>query len=405
MPFGEVFAQALDSLSANKLRSSLTVLGIVIGIAAVVTVVALGTGAQTAVQERLAKLGTTLIQVNPRRVREVGVQTATIAKLTEEDAEVIRQRAAHVVAVQIQQDRNLPVTFLNRNTRVRVVGTTPNFLRVRNYMLAAGRMFTATEDSRRRRVAVLGATVLEELGIFFPQQIIGQRIRIGGVQFDVVGVLAAKGRTSSWGDPDAQILIPFGAGRYHVFGTDRLNDIWALASSEDDVGRAMAEITLAMRRAHGITAGRPDDFRVRHQAAFLAMMSESTRALGLLLAGVAAVSLLVGGVGIMNIMLVTVTERTHEVGLRKALGATRQSIMVQFLLEAVVLCLVGGVLGILAGVGGSVVLREAAGWTTEVAPLSIAVAFLFATAIGIVFGVWPARRAARLDPVAALRYE
>jgi putative ABC transport system permease protein len=405
MEVRETLAQALDSLSANKLRSALTVLGIVIGIAAVVTVVALGTGAQTAVEERLARLGTTLIQVNPQRVRTTGVQTATIAKLTEDDAEMIRRRSPHVIAVQIQQDRNLPITYLNRNTRMRVVGTSPNFLRVRNYALAAGRMFTATDDQRRRRVAVLGATVLEELGIAIPAQIIGQRVRIGGVQFEVIGVLATKGRTSSWGDPDAQILIPFGAGRFAVFGTDRLNDIWALAASEEDVGRAMAEITLAMRRSHGLTGDRADDFRVRHQAAFLEMMGESTRVLGLLLAGVAAVSLLVGGVGIMNIMLVSVTERTHEVGIRKALGATRRSILVQFLFEAVVLCLLGGAIGIAAGIAGSFVMRETLGWTTEVAPLSVAVAFGFATLIGVVFGVWPARRAARLDPVTALRYE
>jgi putative ABC transport system permease protein len=405
MQLGETLIQALDSLSANKLRSSLTVLGIVIGIAAVVAVVALGTGAQSAVEERLARLGTTLIQVNPQRVRTSGVQTTTIAKLTEDDAEMVRRRSPHVIAVQIQQDRNLPITFLNRNTRMRVVGTSPNFLQVRNYALAAGRMFTATEDERRRRVAVLGATVLEELGIAIPAQILGQRIRIGGVQFAVIGVLAAKGRTSSWGDPDAQILIPFGAGRFSVFGTDRLNDIWALAASEEDVGHAMAEITLAMRRSHGLTADRPDDFRVRHQAAFLEMMGESTRVLSLLLAGVAAVSLLVGGVGIMNIMLVSVTERTHEVGIRKALGATRRSILVQFLFEAVVLCLLGGAIGIVAGVAGSLVMRETLGWNTEVVPLSIAVAFGFATLIGVVFGVWPARRAARLDPVDALRYE
>jgi putative ABC transport system permease protein len=405
MRLTETLAQALAALYANKLRSSLTILGIVIGIASVIAVVALGTGARSAVEARLERLGTTLIQVNPQRVRTLGVHSASIAKLTQEDAEVIRQRAPHVIAVQLQQDRNLPVTYLNRSTRVRIVGTSPNFLSVRNYRLAAGRMWTAVDETRRRRVAVLGASVLAELGAAVPEQMLGQRIRIAGAQFEVIGVLAAKGRSSPWGDPDAQVLIPFGTGRFLVFGTDRLNDIWALASSEDDVGRAMAEITLALRRAHRLTAGRPDDFRVRHQAAFLEMMSESTRVLSLLLAGIAAVSLLVGGIGIMNIMLVSVTERTHEVGIRMALGATRRSIMLQFLVEAVVLCLLGGLVGILVGVGGSVLLREVFGWTTEVAPLSIALAFAFATSLGVVFGVWPARRAARLDPVVSLRFE
>lgn len=405
MPFGEIVRVAMSSLRANKLRSMLTMLGIIIGIAAVIAVIAMGRGAQQAVKDRIASLGSTLIQINPQRVRSNGVATQLTQRLTAEDVEVIRQRSPHVTALQFQQDRNLPVVFENHNTRTRVVGTTPNFLAVRNYRMAYGRMFTEGDDIRQRRVAVLGATVVEELGIVAPQTLIGQPIRVGGSQFEIIGIMAPKGRTSAFGDPDATLLVPYHTGRFVVFGNNRLNAVYALASSEEAVTNAMAEITLAMRRAHRLREGMRDDFRVRHQAAFLETVGETTAVFGSLLAGVAAVSLLVGGIGIMNIMLVSVTERTREIGIRKALGATRAVILLQFLAEAVALCLAGGVVGIIAGAGAAYFLRIGLGWTTSVAPLSVAVAFGFAVAIGLLFGVWPARRAAQLDPIQALRYE
>ena len=405
MPFMDVLRVALGSLRANKLRSVLTMLGIVIGIASVIAVIAMGRGAQRAVEDRIARLGSTLIQVNPRRIRSQGVQSQLTQKLTPDDADAIRARSTNVLDVQFQQDRNLPLVFEDRNTRTRVVGTSPNFLTVRNYRLAHGRMFNALDDARQHRMVVLGSTVVTELGILAPATLIGQPIRIGNARFEIIGILAPKGRTSAWGDPDAIALIPYQTGRFSVFGHDRLNAIYALARSDEQVIPAMADITLALRRSHRLRPGMQDDFRVRHQAAFLETVGETMTVFGSLLTGVAAVSLLVGGIGIMNIMLVSVTERTREIGIRKAMGATRGSILAQFLAEAVALCLVGGVIGIAAGAGAAVALHQGLGWTTSVAPLSVAIAFVFAVGIGLIFGVWPARRAAALDPIDALRYE
>ncbi|MBW7934445.1 MAG: ABC transporter permease [Gemmatimonadaceae bacterium] len=400
----ETLSISVDALRANKMRSVLTMLGIIIGIAAVITMIALGNGAQNAIQERIARLGTTVLQINPQRVHQGGVGTATIAKLTTKDVDMIRERAPNVVAVNWQHDRDLQVTWKNKNTRLQITGTPTNFLEVRGFKLAQGRMFSEADDAARRKVAVLGSEVLTQLEIDDPFEVIDQQIRIGGRAFTVVGVLAEKG-TGMGGDGDRQILVPFRTGRHELFGTDRINDIWTLVSHEDSIVMAMAEIQGALRRAHRLRPEQADDFQIRNQADLLETMGETTRTFTLLLAGVAAVSLLVGGIGIMNIMLVSVTERTREIGVRKALGATSGNILFQFLAEAVILCIVGGILGIAAGVGGAAQLSHSMGWKTAVDAQSILLSFAFASGIGIIFGVWPARRASTLDPIVALRYE
>jgi putative ABC transport system permease protein len=407
MLFGEIIAVALGALRANKLRSMLTMLGIVIGVGAVIAMIALGNGAQQQVNDRIKALGTTLLTVQPGQQRTGGgfASEADRAPLTMKDAAALEERATNIAAVQPQMTRNFQVQYRNRNTNVRVLATSSNYLEVRNYKMDYGRMFTPSEDNAKQRVAVLGPAVLTNLEITSPEAIIGEAIRIRGIQFTVVGVLASKGSGTGFGNPDEQLLIPLQTGRYRIFGTDRLGEIGVLAKNEDGIPLAMADIQRILRREHKLRANRPDNFQIRNQSDFLTNLAETTQVFTLLLAGIAAVSLIVGGIGIMNIMLVSVTERTREIGVRKALGATRMNILFQFLIEAVVLCLLGGAIGVALGAGGAELLNRTFNWTTKVAPESIGLAFGFSAGVGLIFGVWPARRAATLDPIQALRYE
>jgi putative ABC transport system permease protein len=405
MAFGEIVGVALGAIRANKLRSVLTALGIVIGVAAVITMVALGTGAQKSVQDRITALGTNLLQVYPGRSfqRGVAVDWSQRVNLTVDDAQALSRDARTLSAVVPEISNNQQIEYGNQNNNVSIVGTTAAYAPVNNYTMVAGRMFTAGEDEGRRRVAVLGYAIPTAFGVN-GAAMIGQTIQIRGIPFEIIGVLSEKGG-QGFMSPDEQILIPLNTARYRVFGRDRLRSITVQVSHPDSVGLAMLEIERVMRREHQVAPGAENDFQIRNRTEFLATFEETTRTFTFLLAGIAAVSLVVGGIGIMNIMLVSVTERTREIGIRKALGATRSSIMFQFLVEAVVLCLLGGAIGILGGAGAAVALAKLANWNTLISPLSIVVAFAFSAGVGIFFGLWPARRAARLDPIAALRYE
>ena len=404
MLFGEVFMVALSAIRANKLRSALTMLGIVIGVAAVITMVALGSGAQKAVQDQIERLGTDLLSVYAGQSFMHGVASQDRVSLTIDDATALDKVGGVLKNIVPELSGNRQIKLGNSNINVSVIGTTPNYIEVNNYKIEAGRMFTRGDDDARRRVAVIGWAIPDELNQN-AYAMIGQTIQIGGVNFDVVGLLSEKGAGTGFDNPDERILVPLHTARYRVFGNDRLRSITVQVSSSDSVNIAMLEIERALRTAHGIRPGQDNNFQIRNRAEFLATFEETTRTFTFLLAGIAAVSLLVGGIGIMNIMLVSVTERTREIGVRKALGATRKSILMQFLVEAMTLCLLGGVVGILLGAGGAMALSRIANWNTLVSPAAVILAMGFSAGVGLFFGIWPAQRAAKLDPIQALRYE
>jgi putative ABC transport system permease protein len=404
MLFSEIIRVALSAIRANKLRSFLTMLGIVIGVGAVITMVALGTGAQKAVQDQIQALGTNLLSVYAGQSFHRGVASSERVSLTTDDALALSRGSRVLTAVVPESRRGQQVEFGSRNINVNIMGTVPEYVGVNNYAIDAGRVFTAGDGIARKRYAVLGHAVPEMLGSN-GAAMIGQQILIRGIPFEIVGVLKEKGSTSGWWNPDEQILVPLQTAQYRIFGSDRVNSITVQVVHPDSMTVAMIEIEGILRREHGIAPGRDNDFQIRDRAEYLETFEETTRTFTFLLGAIAAVSLLVGGIGIMNIMLVSVSERTREIGVRKALGATRRNILLQFLIEALVLCLMGGVVGILVGTGGAVALSKLANWNTFVSPGAVFIAVVFSAAVGLFFGMWPARRAALLDPIEALRYE
>ena len=308
-----------------------------------------------------------------------------------------------IEAVVPELQRSLPVTYLNQNLNVNITGTTPNFTTVKNYKITHGRMFSDGDNAARQRYAVLGAGVPTLLNVN-PGALIGQTVDIKGQPFEVIGVLEPKG-SQGWMNPDEQILIPLKTAQYRIFGTDRLRSISVAIREGVPLDQGMVDIERIMRREHKVRPGGDNDFQIRNQTEILATQQQTTQTFSILLGSIAAVSLLVGGIGIMNIMLVSVTERTREIGIRKALGATKFNIMFQFLVEAIVLCLAGGALGILLGYGASTLMSTKFGWNTMISTTAVGVAFAFSAGVGLFFGMWPARRAANLNTIDALRYE
>jgi len=401
----EIVVVAMQAIRANVMRSILTTLGIIIGVAAVISVVALGEGAQARVESEIQRMGTNVLTIRPGQRMWGGVSRDDTEQLTVGDAEALRDDPESDLLVSPEVSSRQQISYLRWNSNNQVVGAWPEYFDVYDHELQFGRYFNLGEVQGRRRVAVLGANVSLELGETPSAALIGETIQIRGVPFEVIGVLVEKGE-AAWLRPDEQIFIPVATAQYRVFGgRERLNAIYAAAPSPERLDAAYGTIDRVMRREHRIRPGEEADFSIRNSSDLLATFNETNRTFSLLLAGIAGVSLLVGGIGIMNIMLVSVTERTREIGVRKALGAKRRSILFQFLVEAMALCTLGGLLGVAAGYGAAALMSSLADWDTVVAPEAVIMALGFSAAVGLFFGILPAQRAAKLDPIDALRYE
>jgi len=402
MRYLELVQLAVSRLAAARLRAILTMLGVIIGVGSIVALVAVAQGATSGITNRIQSLGTNLLTVNPGAATQGFVRqgAGTATTLTLADAEAIGG-LANVAAVAPQVSTQAVVVAGTENTTTSIVGTTADYLAVRTYAVWQGSFLTDVAEAHALRVAVLGSTTADDLGL--GADAIGTDILVGGIPFRVVGILQAKG-TSGGASQDDQVLVPIStAQRYFVAGT-KVRSIAVSVASADAITLAKARLTALLQERHG-TDGTNDDFNIADQAQLLDTFSSVTGLLTLLLAGIASISLVVGGIGIMNIMLVSVRERTREIGIRKAIGARRSDILLQFLVEALVLSLVGGLIGIVLGVVASAVIGAVAGWGFFFNPLTVAVAVGFSLAVGVIFGVWPARQAARLDPITALRYE
>jgi putative ABC transport system permease protein len=404
MLIGETLAVALSSIRSNALRSILTMLGIIIGVGAVITMVALGTGAQKAVEERIAALGANVFTVFAGQGRSGAIMITDRTVLSTDDYDALLRDATLLKAVVPEAQQAQQVVFGNQNRNLQIIGTTANYTDVRNYTVPFGRMFTNGDDASRQRYAVLGSAVPEMFG-GNPAAMIHQTILIRGIPFEILGVLSTKGASGGFQNPDEQIIIPLQTAQYRVFGSKRLRSMSIQVEDGIPIEQGMVDLERVLRREHHIRPGGENDFTIRNQQDILQTQQQATQVFTTLLASIAAVSLVVGGIGIMNIMLVSVTERTREIGVRKALGATRGNILLQFMIEALTLCILGGAVGVLLGIGTTIVLERVMQWNTLISPSAVIVAFGFSALVGLFFGIWPARRAARLDPIVALRYE
>ncbi len=405
MNFKEFLKVSIGALLANKVRAFLTMLGIIIGVAAVITMVSLGQGAKKSVSDRLEALGTNLIYIrsgapHSRRVRGAA---GTLQRLDEKDLKRLKAECTTLDHIVPEIRGNQQVIYGNLNWNTTITGTSPEYFELRNYKIAQGEKFTHRDVSALKRVAVIGPKVVEN--IFEDVNPVGKFIRIGRMRFEVIGVTEPKGISGGWFDFDDIALVPYTTAQKRIFGIDHLSRLIARLKDETMIQSAYLEVEKVLRKSHRLRPDQDNDFFIQSQSDFSAAREETAQTLTFLLAGVALVSLIVGGIGIMNIMLVSVTERTREIGVRMAMGARRRDILVQFVMESVSLSLLGGIIGILVGVGGSYVLTEFFGWTTLIAPGAVALAFLFAFAVGIFFGIYPARKASLLHPIEALRYE
>jgi len=396
---------ALQALARNKMRSILTMLGIIIGVGAVIATVGVGQGAQQQVQDNIASLGTNLVYVSSGSVNRGGLRLGSGATktLTYDDMKAILQESPAVASAAPGSSAAAQVVFDNDNWYTRVNGTEPQFFDIRSWQMASGASFTAGDVRTSADVAVLGETVRRNL--FGSADPVGETVRIGNLPFQVVGVLTAKGQSGMGADQDDAIYVPITTLQKKITGQPWLQYIVVSAVSQAASYAAQDQITALLRDRHRIHPGQEDDFQVRNLADVAQLADQSSRIMTLLLASIAGVSLIVGGIGIMNIMLVSVTERTREIGIRIAVGAQEDDVLKQFLSEAVVMSLIGGAIGILFGVAASLGISNVLRWPISISRVAVAAAVVFSTMVGIFFGYYPARKAAKLDPIEALRFE
>jgi len=404
--FFESIRVSLRALRANKLRSALTMLGMIIGVAAVIAMVGIGNGATASITAQIQGLGSNLLTVSPGQSNAGGVRggAGSLTTLTMTDVPKVQAAGPAVKAVAPVSSTNAQVVLGSGNTSTSITGTTPDYQFIKNVSIATGRFITTADVDSNARVAVLGPTVVTDLMGDANADIIGKNIKINNVPFQVIGVTTATGSTGFMSSDD-MITAPISTVQERLIGKTTLRSILISASSADDMQTAQDEITVVLEQAHKIPAGKPDDFTVQNQADILASMQGVTQTLTMLLGGIAGISLLVGGIGIMNIMLVSVTERTREIGIRKAIGAKSNDILLQFLIEAIVLSVLGGGIGIVLGTAGSGLIGTALKMSTSTSLTAVLVAFGFSGGIGIIFGVFPAKKAAAMDPIDALRFE
>jgi putative ABC transport system permease protein len=403
-----IFKISLRALWVNKMRSALTILGIIIGVGAVIAMVAVGAGASSKISEFISSIGGNILMVLPGATTAGGVRmgSGTQSTLTMADAEAIQKESSAISDVAPVFSGVAQVVYGHQNWSTGVTGTTPSMLSGRDWNLSAGRPFTQQDVRGATKVALLGQTVVDNL--FGDQDPVGQTIRIKNVPFTVLGVLERKGQSPNGQDQDDTIFIPITTAQKKIFGAPipgMVRMIYVKAKSKEDLSTAEREITQLLRQRHRIGQKQENDFTIRNLTQILQASEQSAKMMTLLLGAIASVSLLVGGIGIMNIMLVSVTERTREIGIRMAIGAKTWDIRLQFIIEALTLSLIGGVIGIIIGISTSMVLSSVAGWPTVISPFSVLLAFSFSGLVGIFFGFYPAYKASLLSPIDALRYE
>jgi putative ABC transport system permease protein len=401
---------AFRALKVNRTRSALTMLGIIIGVAAVIAMVGVGAGATERIQEQIQSIGSNLIIVLPGSISSNGVRLGSggVATLTEDDAKALAAECPSVALAAPTVRGGVQVVYGNNNWATTAQGVTPDYMTLRDYTMLSGQFFTTQDVDAAAKTAVLGETVAKNL--FADGNPTGQVVIIKNVPFTVYGVLTPKGQSPTGQDQDDVILLPISTATQKVLGTNKANakavgSVMVQAISPQAMDQAIQEVEALLRERHRILPGVEDDFTIRNLTEVFAAQETSAQVMAILLGAIASVSLIVGGIGIMNIMLVSVTERTREIGLRLAVGAKRQNILSQFLVEAVTLSLVGGIIGIVVGVTASVMISHFAQWSTDISVLSVLASFLFSALVGVFFGYYPARTAAFLNPIEALRYE